>query len=85
MLGGATAWVLAALSGPVLLAGGNLYRTLRWSAGAEADGLAAVMLAAAATQLLAFGLLAGLSLEGPPATGATLPSRGRLSCLRHNS
>lgn len=58
-------WVLLALVGPVLLAIGNLYRTLRWPAGVSADALAPGMLIAAAVMLLCAGLLPGFSLAVP--------------------
>lgn len=58
-------WVLLALGGPVLLAIGNLYRTLRWPKGVSADALAPGMLVAAAVMLLGAGFLPGLSLAVP--------------------
>jgi len=58
-------WILLALIGPVLLAIGNLYRTLRWPAGASADALATGMLIAAGAMLLAAGFLPGFSLAVP--------------------
>lgn len=58
-------WILLALSGPVLLAIGNLYRTLRWPKGASADALAPGMLIAAAVMLLGAGFLPGFSLAVP--------------------
>lgn len=58
-------WTLLALGGPVLLAIGNLYRTLRWPKGASADALAPGMLVAAAVMLLAAGFLPGFSLAVP--------------------
>lgn len=59
-------WVLATLAGPLLLAAGNLYRTLRWPEGAAPDTLAPGMLAASALALLAVGAAAG-ALPGAPA------------------
>lgn len=56
--GAPAAWIAAALFGAVLLAAGNLYRSLRWPPGARADGLAPGVLAAAAGTLLLGGLLA---------------------------
>lgn len=50
-------WIALTLIGPVLLAIGNLYRTLRWPPGAAAEELAPGMLAAATLMLLATGLL----------------------------
>jgi len=49
----------------VLLAIGNLYRTLRWPKGVSADALAPGMLVAAAIMLLAAGILPGFSLVVP--------------------
>ncbi len=66
---GATGWIFAVLVGPVLLAMGNLYRTLRWPKGAQPDALAAIMLAAASVMLLSVGLLPGVTLA-VPATGS---------------
>lgn len=58
-------WILFTLVGPVLLATGNLYRTLRWPKGASPDVLAPGMLVAAALMLLAAGFLPGFSLAVP--------------------
>nr|WP_295714447.1 DMT family transporter [uncultured Halomonas sp.] len=58
-------WILLALIGPVLLAIGNLYRTLRWPAGVSSDALAPGMLIAASILLLGVGLLPGFSLHVP--------------------
>ena len=58
-------WILLALVGPVLLAIGNLYRTLRWPEGVSADALAPGMLVAAAVMLLGAGYLPGFSLAVP--------------------
>ena len=54
-------WVLMALLGPVLLAIGNLYRTLRWPPGVAAAALAPGMLVAATVMLLATGLFTVIS------------------------
>ena len=51
--------------GPVLLAIGNLYRTLRWPPGASADALAPGMLLAATLMLFATGALPAFSLALP--------------------
>jgi drug/metabolite transporter (DMT)-like permease len=61
----ATIWILAALIAPVILAVGNLYRTLRWPDGAKPDELAPGMLAAAGVLLLAAVAIPGLTLEVP--------------------
>jgi drug/metabolite transporter (DMT)-like permease len=58
-------WILLALAGPVLLAIGNLYRTLRWPKGVSADALAPGILVATALMLLTAELLPGLSLAVP--------------------
>ena len=58
-------WILLALIGPVLLAIGNLYRTLRWPEGVSSDALAPGMLIAASILLLGVGLLPGFSLHVP--------------------
>ncbi len=58
-------WVLLTLVGPVLLAVGNIYRTMRWPAGASADSLAPGTLVGAAFMLLGAGLLPGFSLAIP--------------------
>ena len=57
--GAPTVWILLTLSAPLLLAAGNLYRTLRWPAGSGPDQLAPGMLGAAALPLLAAGAFAG--------------------------
>ncbi len=55
-------WILIALCGPVLLAIGNLYRTLRWPEGASPNALAPGMLIAAVVLLGATSLLPNFSL-----------------------
>lgn len=50
-------WIALTLVGPVLLAIGNLYRTLRWPPNASPEQLAPGMLAAATLMLLAAGML----------------------------
>ncbi|MGP4845517.1 DMT family transporter [Marinobacter sp. 1Y8] len=64
-------WIALALAGPVLLAIGNLYRTLRWPNGVSATALAPGMLIAAAVMLLGAGFLPGFSLAIP--TDQSLP------------
>lgn len=64
-------WILLALVGPVLLAIGNLYRTLRWPKGVSPDALAPGMLVVAAVILLGVGFLPGFSLAVP--TNQSLP------------
>lgn len=58
-------WILLALVGPILLAIGNIYRTLRWPSGVNADTLAPGMLVAAAMMLMLMGLLPSFSLQVP--------------------
>ncbi|MGP4714793.1 MULTISPECIES: DMT family transporter [unclassified Psychrobacter] len=55
-------WILIALCGPVLLAIGNIYRTLRWPDDASPIALAPGMLIAAATMLGLVGVLPSFSL-----------------------
>jgi len=61
----ATGWIASTLAVPILLAIGNLYRTLRWPPGASADQLAPGMLAACAVMLLGFGVVTGTPLDFP--------------------
>ena len=56
-------WIGLTLVGPVLLAIGNLYRTLRWPPGASAEALAPGMLVGATAMLFVAGLAPGLSLR----------------------
>lgn len=58
-------WIFIALCGPVLLAIGNLYRTLRWPKGASPNALAPGMLIAAVILLGATSLLPIFSLAVP--------------------
>lgn len=67
-----TFWTLMTLSAPILLAAGNLYRTLRWPAGSTPDELAPGMLGAAALMLLAAGAFPGFSLAVPPGEAAAV-------------
>ena len=53
----ATFWIGLTLLAPVLLAIGNLYRTLRWPPGLSAESLAPGMLGAAALMLVGAGFL----------------------------
>lgn len=59
------AWIIIALCGPVLLAIGNIYRSLRWPEGASAIALAPGMLIAAALMLALVGILPSFSLAVP--------------------
>ncbi len=65
-------WVLLTLLGPLLLAIGNLYRTLRWPEGETADALAPGMLIAAAAMLFALALLPDFSVSVPTDTAPPL-------------
>ena len=58
-------WIVITLVGPVLLAAGNLYRTLRWPPGASAEALAPGMLLGAMGILVPFSLLPGWTLSVP--------------------
>lgn len=58
-------WIAATLAAPVLLAVGNIYRTLRWPTGARPEDLAPGMLGAAAGILVLAGLLPGANLAIP--------------------
>ncbi|MGE6796872.1 MULTISPECIES: DMT family transporter [Psychrobacter] len=64
-------WILLALCGPVLLAIGNIYRTLRWPDAASPSSLAPGMLIVAAILLGLVGILPNFSLTVP--TDALLP------------
>lgn len=61
-------WIALALCGPVLLAIGNIYRSLRWPDDASPIALAPGMLIAAAIILGLVGLLPGFTLAVPLAT-----------------
>lgn len=67
-----TFWIVLTLLGPLLLAIGNLYRSLRWPPGLAADVLAPGMLMAAACLLLMIGLLSGSSLAVPTNQGLSV-------------
>ncbi|WP_216110950.1 DMT family transporter [Aquisalimonas asiatica] len=67
-----TFWILLALLGPVLLAIGNLYRTLRWPKGTSAGALAPGMLVAASLMLLTAGFLPGFALPLPTENSLSL-------------
>ena len=55
-------WILIALCGPVLLAIGNIYRSLRWPTGVSPNALAPGMLIAATFMLGAVAILPNFSL-----------------------
>lgn len=58
-------WISIALCGPVLLAIGNIYRTLRWPKDVSASALAPGMLIAAALLLAIVSILPNFSLAVP--------------------
>lgn len=58
-------WILIALCGPVLLAIGNIYRTLRWPDNASSGALAPGMLMAAALLLGLFSMMSDFSIAVP--------------------
>lgn len=61
-------WIIATLFGPVFLAMGNIYRTLRWPEGARPDELAPGMLGAAALIIILAGMALGSTLAIPTET-----------------
>ena len=61
----AAVWIAATLFAPLVLAAGNIYRTLRWPEGAKPDELAPGMVAASALILLSAGAIPGFSLAVP--------------------
>lgn len=65
-------WILVTLIGPVFLAAGNLYRTLRWPPGERPDSLAPGMLGAAVLILIVFAALGGGTISVPWSSGAIL-------------
>jgi drug/metabolite transporter (DMT)-like permease len=75
---GAGGWIFAVLAGPILLAVGNLYRTLRWPVGAQPYALAATMLSAASGMLLTVGMLPGIPLTVPATRNAALLISGQI-------
>jgi drug/metabolite transporter (DMT)-like permease len=65
----ASFWAAVALAGPLVIAAGNIYRTLRWPDGASALSLAPGMLLGGAALLVPFLLLPGSAPPlGQPAT-----------------
>ncbi len=55
-------WIILTLTGPIVLAIGNLYRTIAWPEGLAPDELAPAMLAAGAVILIALSALPMFSL-----------------------
>jgi len=68
----AAGWIVATLLAPVLLAIGNLYRSLRWPPGARPDALAPGMLAGSTILTLLFAAVAGLPVLPAGVTAAGL-------------
>jgi drug/metabolite transporter (DMT)-like permease len=58
-------WIAATLSAPIIVAAGNIYRTLRWPPGVSSMALAPGMLAGAAVLLLAVAALGGRAIAIP--------------------
>lgn len=69
-------WIIATLTAPVILAIGNIYRTLRWPEGAKPEQLAPGMLVASVLLLLAFAMLTGAGGPMPWQVPASLPIVG---------
>lgn len=65
-------WIGLTLLGPVLLAIGNLYRSLRWPSGISAEALAPGMLCAATLLLISVSFLPGFDLSVPSTTTTPL-------------
>jgi drug/metabolite transporter (DMT)-like permease len=65
-------WIGLTLLGPVLLAIGNLYRSLRWPVGISAEALAPGMLCAATLLLIGVSFLPGFDLSVPSTTTTPL-------------
>ncbi len=74
-------WVAATLCGSIILAVGNIYRTVRWPKGAAPDALAPGMLAAAGLMLLAFGVVAGTFSGTPSGFSLAVPTTGAAPAL----
>lgn len=66
-----SAWILATLVAPILLAAGNIYRSLRWPVGAKPGDLAPGMLIGASIILIiAVAIAPELTLAVPPTAEA---------------
>jgi drug/metabolite transporter (DMT)-like permease len=64
-----TFWIVAALVAPVLLAAGNIYRTLEWPEGAKPEDLSPGLMIAAAGMLVVAGAVL-------PSGDLTIPDQG---------
>ena len=67
-------WIAAALTGSVLLAVGNIYRTARWPEGAAPDALAPGMLAASGLMLFIVGVVSGTLFGSPNGFSLSVPT-----------
>ncbi|MCL2001388.1 MAG: DMT family transporter [Planctomycetes bacterium] len=61
------AWMLVAMTAPVFLGLGNIYRKRYWPAGADALALAPGMMLAGAVPLAVFAAISGIALSTAPA------------------
>ena len=71
-----TVWIIATLTAPVILAIGNIYRTLRWPDDTQPEQLAPGMLIASVLLLLIFAGLSGTGGPLPWEVPASLPIVG---------
>ena len=67
-------WIIATLSGPVVLAIGNIYRTARWPEGASPTALAPGMLGASGLLLLLTGAIASTATESSSLFSLSVPT-----------
>lgn len=74
-------WVAATLAAPVILAVGNIYRTIRWPEGAAPDELAPGMLAASGLMLLVVGAITGVLLGGVSRFSLVVPTENAAPVL----
>ncbi|ELZ12691.1 membrane protein [Halovivax asiaticus JCM 14624] len=74
-------WIVTTLTAPVLLAVGNIYRTLRWPEGAAPDELAPGMLAASGLMLLVVGAITGVLLGGVSRFSLVVPTENIVPVL----
>ena len=73
-------WALAALLAPLLLASGNVFRTLAWPAGLKPLAAASLLLAVQAAVLTPWALVAG-EFEAPSAQDMALIGAGALTAV----
>src|SRR5690606_41474479 len=74
---GAQGWAVLVLAIPVMLAVGNIYRTLRWPSGTSPVFLAALMLFGGALTLLPFSLVT-VPGQRPPLTASATSARAHM-------